>query len=78
MPSKYDDLLDRIKYKLKVYDICFADKTEEYKLFEESVAAIEELLRKEKFHAFLWNNLPKSILDEMREMYREENENAKS
>lgn len=49
MPDNYENLLARLKYKLMVYDICFASETEEYELMEESIKAIEELLnRKEK------------------------------
>lgn len=38
----------------------------------EAADAIEELLRKEKFHAFIWNTLGFKKMRELEELYREQ------
>lgn len=62
----YDDLIDRLRNGTKLPLL--------QALMNEAVEAIEELVRKEKFHAFLWNTIQPNEMEAYIAMYNSENE----
>jgi hypothetical protein len=46
--------------------------------YEEAANAIEELIRKEKFHAFLWNTIQPNEMEQYISMYNAGNEKVET
>ena len=59
----YEKLIKRLK------DYSTARKGEIAELTEEAADAIEELQRKERFHAFLWNTIQPNEMEQYLAMY---------
>lgn len=59
----YNDLIKRLRLISKSHGE-FID------LYGEAADAIEELVRKEKFHAFLWNTIQPNEMEQYLTMYR--------
>ena len=67
--SDYDELI----VKLRDDNACVSLKT-----LHEAADAIEELVRKEKFHAFLWNTIQPNEMEAYISMYNAGNEKEES
>ena len=77
----YDELVKRLRERAAW--INFPHHGEEYptedaKLMMDSADAIEELLQKEKFHAFLWNVINPNDMQLYLEMYHSGDEKEKT
>lgn len=59
----YDELIKRLRE-------CTAEQNGEKTLWHQAADAIEELVRKEKFHAFLWNTIQPNEMEQYLAMYR--------
>lgn len=68
----YEALVARVRYHIQKASFMGLKDAESTLLLAEAADAIEELLRKEKFHAFIWNTLGFKKMRELEELYREQ------
>ena len=71
----YDELIKRLRDWPK---ICAQYDGSVDQLHDEAADAIEELIRKEKFHAFLWNTIQPNEMEAYLSMYNAGNEKVES
>lgn len=71
----YDELIKRLRDWPK---ICAQYDGSVDQLHDEAADAIEELIRKEKFHAFLWNTIQPNEMEAYLSMYNAGNEKEES
>ena len=67
----YDELIKWLRE-------CTAEQNGEKTLWCKAADAIEELVRKEKFHAFLWNTIQPNEMEVYLSMYNAGNEKEES
>ena len=72
----YDELVKRLMYCRNNAAIITDEELVE--IAEEAADAIEELLQKEKFHAFLWNVINPNDMQLYLEMYHSGDEKEKT
>lgn len=63
---KYEILLNQLRDPIRLSFCTESDAV----LIKEAADAIEELVRKEKFHAFLWNTIQPNEMEQYLAMYR--------
>lgn len=66
MKKNYDDLLERLRRATRLPLL--------QALMDEAAEAIEDLVRKEKIYAFLWNTIPPNEMETYIAMYNSGNE----
>ena len=77
--TMYDELIKRLRDAAKMSEaltvlLPHSEGNATAKLFNEAADAIEELVRKEKFHAFLWNVIQPNEMEQYLAMYRAHND----
>lgn len=79
----YDDLILRLRDAAKMSEalavlLPHSEGNATAKLYNEAADAIEELVRKEKFHAFLWNTIQPNEMEQYISMYNAGNEKGET
>ena len=64
----YEELIKRLREKAGAFD--YDGRSDIACDYEQAADAIEELVRKEKFHAFLWNTIQPNEMEQYLAMYR--------
>ena len=64
----YEALIQRLREKAGAFD--YDGRPDIACDYEQAADAIEELVRKEKFHAFLWNTIQPNEMEQYLTMYR--------
>ena len=72
----YDELVKELRNKYRAYVVTGNEK--QGRLFKQAANAIEELVRKEKFHAFLWNTIQPNEMEQYISMYNSGNEKVET
>lgn len=70
----YEALVARVRYHIQKANFMGLKEAESTLLLGEAADAIEELVRKEKFHAFLWNTIQPNEMEQYISMYNAGNE----
>jgi len=75
--AEYIELIERLRNHAKSYEEMFGEG-ESSVMMRDAADAIEELVRKEKFHAFLWNTIQPNEMEQYISMYNAGNEKAET
>lgn len=67
----YDELIKNLRGRSQFLLPHYGEETSyDSDLMKQAADAIEELVRKEKFHAFLWNTIQPNEMEQYLSMYR--------